>query len=105
MVTRKSSAGPRNFPVRGGSLKYSTMSSRTNRQNSRGEIQTLPPRQTIFAERLLVLDTVRPPFSCALMGISSSKGKNRLKLFERIATFLEERPQYTQFLEDYKIII
>jgi hypothetical protein len=69
MVTRKSAAAPQNLPVRGGSLENSTMSSRTSRQNSLEETQTLPPRQTIFAERLLVLGTVRPPLQ-ALMGIS-----------------------------------
>src|SRR5258705_6014740 len=73
MVTRNSSGSPLNLPVKGGSRTYSTSPSRTRLQNSRGEIQTLPPRQTIFADRLVVLGRVLPP--AALMGISSVGAK------------------------------
>lgn len=41
--------------VSGGSLRYSTISSRTQPQNCFGETHTEPPRQITLADRLLVL--------------------------------------------------
>lgn len=55
MLTINLSPCPWNLPVSGGSLKYSTIPSRTQPQNRLGEIHIDPPRQITLADRLLVL--------------------------------------------------
>src|SRR5947209_12580069 len=82
-LTRKFSRSPLNLPVSGGSLIYSTIPSRTQRQNCFGETHRFPPRQITFADRLLVLamtdyDTLLDPVA----GIPSS-GAAQIVLVER----------------------
>src|SRR5215510_2515296 len=97
-VTRKSSGSPRNDPVRGGSRTYSTSPARTRSQNFRGEIQTLPPRQTILADRFDVLD--RSLLLMALMGISSA-GTKQIRFWKGASAV------YSNFrrLQDHNMIL